>query len=802
MNKRSRAGSRQKIKAALLLAGCSCAGHTWAQAPAKTALAQDAAPEIGEIVVTAQRREQRLSEVPLSVQAASGEALRQAGITDSRALEQISPAVSFNSNYSTTTTTLVIRGAASIAQEGGIQPSVGVVIDGVPVARQGEFVADLADIDRVEVLSGPQGTLFGKNSTAGVINIISNRPKHQMEASFDLLGTFDGEIIPKAMVNVPVGDNVALRMNGYYHYIKPQIENLAGPDIHGQRSWGGQAKLLFDVSERTNILLSGSYNNFYSTFGNNFVVTPNSGPFGDFQRLVFGPIGWGVDVANQDTISYSRNRLYALVGELNSELSDNLSLVAIAGYRNSLNRTEIDVDAGPIGVNPGRGISPNPFGYPLEYVATEDDHQVERYKYWSQELRLAYSAPGIDVVAGAYYQDYKETRQLLLPFLLDGSAVPDVPVVTPAGARFFNSDELSTGLTDKTMAAFADVTYEIVPTVNLFGGLRYTHEKLRLTYRHDVFFNPATGFFNPITVTNTAPPVDTQNFISRRSDDNLSGRIGVQWQPTRSLNYYASYNRGYKGSAANQGRTAGSLVRAANDSSLALIDPEIAEAFEIGAKQRFLDGRLTFNLALYKQIIKNIQQTAVTQGISVDLINAGDLKIDGFEFVSTAQPFEGLNLSLGVVYNKARYSGHNFFPCGPSDTRGVGKCGINGLQDLDGQRAISSPKWKVVTSAAYETPMSEDLKLMLRVAYNWRSSIQFQLFEDPLTAQPAYGLLDASIGFGSIDDKWALTLFGKNLTNKFYYGNLNTGDGFIGQQFGNIPRDYKRYGGLRLTYKM
>ncbi|WP_157218935.1 TonB-dependent receptor [Flavisphingomonas formosensis] len=779
--------------AVLMLSTAYCGvAHAQDAAP-QTAQAQDG-QAAGDIIVTAQRREQRLSQVPLSVQAQTGEALTKAGVTDSRALEQITPALNFTAGYSPTTSSLVIRGAASLANEGGIQPSVGVVVDGVPVARQGEFVSDLADIDRIEVLSGPQGTLFGKNSTAGVVNIISTRPKRTLGASIELTGTSDEEVIAKGMVNAPVANGISARLVGYYHYIDPMIKNLAGPDLHGQKSYGGQAKLLFDLSDDVNLLLSASYNHSYSTFGNNFVITPNSEPLGTLQRAVFGPMGWGVDVVNQDTVSYNKNRLYSLTAELNADLSDDLHLVSITGYRNSNNKTEIDVDGGPVGVNPGRGYSPNPLGYPIQYVATNDDHQVEVYKYFSQEVRLAYSKSGLDIVGGVYYQNYDETRQLLLPFILDGAFALQNPAL--AGVPFFSNDILHTRLSDDTIAAFGDVTYAVTSTINVFGGLRFTNEKLKLNYDHDIFFNPATGFFNPITVTNTAPPVGNINFVSKRTDNNLSGRIGIQWKPRPNLNYYASFNRGYKGSAANQGR-------AANDAATALLKPEIADAFEIGAKQRFFDGAVSLDVAIYKQKIKNIQQTSIIGGVTVDLINAGALSIKGFEANLTARPIEGLALSAGLVYNDAHYSGKNIsFLCGPSATPGVGRCRADGTQDLNGQQAIGSPKWKVVTSASYDIPVGSDLKVNLRVAYNWRSSIQYQLQEDPLTRQPSYGILDASVALGTMDDRVQLTLFGKNLTDKFYYSNLNTADFFIGRQFGNIGRDYKRYGGLRLTYKM
>ena len=292
---------------------------------------------------------------------------------------------------------------------------------------------------------------------------------------------------------------------------------------------------------------------------------------------------------------------------------------------------------------------------------------------------------------------------------------------------------------------------------------------------------------------NTAPPVATVDFTTRRTDNNVSGRVGLQWRPRPNLNYYASYNRGYKGAAANLGRTV-------TGPAGALLDPEIADAYEIGAKQRFLDGQVSLDISLYDQTIKNIQQTALVTGITPSLVNAGSLRIKGIEVNAGLRPIPRFNLTVGAVYNDAKYSGDNFFPCGPSVTA---RCpnGPAGSQNLNGQQAIASPRWKVVTTASYEQPLADDLKGTVRVDYNWRSSTQYQLYEDPLTRQPSYGLLDASLTVGAADDRWQLSIFGKNLTDRFFYTNLNTSDFFIGKSFGNIGRDYKRYGGLRLSFK-
>jgi iron complex outermembrane recepter protein len=792
--------SRLAIVTAL---GCAMA---W-QAPAH---AQDAAPAPanapdasasqaipGEIIVTAQRREQRLIDVPLSVQAKTGAALTKAGITDGRGLEQVSPALSFESGYSPQTTSLAIRGVVSIANEGGIQPSVGVVVDNMPLARQGEVTLDLADIERVEILSGPQGTLFGKNSTAGVVNIVTKKPTDHFDAGYELTGTSDKEAIAKAYLNVPLGSIFSARVNGYYRYLTPKVPNSAGPDEFGQRAYGIQGKLLMDLG-RTTFLLTGSYNHEYDTLGALFVIKPLAGAVGALQQQVNPFIGFGETRIAQNTPSYNRAHEYSVIGELNSELSDRLKLTSITGYRSYRYIDEIDVDAGPTGGNVGSGLSPNPLGYPIGWYGYLDNHEGGTYRYFSQEARLAYSTSRVDAILGGYYQRYRETRFLRNPFLFDGSFAPGDPSL--AGVQFFNLTALNSRIKDDTAAVFGDVTVTILPTLKVFGGLRYTHEKLGLRYHRDTFFNPVDGFFDPITGINSAPPIEQLDITMQEATskhNNLSGRAGIQWQPSRNLNYYFSYSRGYKGPAANQGT---GVVSAATS----LLNPEIATAFELGAKQRLFDGKLDIDIALFKQKIKNIQQTSVRPGsVSIDLINAGALKTDGVEFNATGRPFPGLTLAAGVVYNHARYSGDVSFSCGPTAI-GAGTCENSpgpGLQSLDGKRAIAVPKWKVVTSGDYSYDLPGPYKLDFTVAYNWRSSIQYQLFEDPLTLGEARGILDASVGIATDNDRWQLTVFVKNLTNKFYYNNLNTVTA-IGLEYGNLPRDYARYGGIRLSYHL
>lgn len=785
----------------------------WAQssnAEAGAEAAQSANSDL-DIVVTAQRREQRIIDVPISMQAKSGEALAAAGITDGSMLEQISPALSFSAGYNAASTSLSIRGVSSVSSEGGLQPSVGVVVDGMPLARQAEVLTDLGDIERVEVLSGPQGTLFGKNSTAGVVNILTKQPEGSLASELELTGTSDQEILVKGMINTPITDIVALRTAGYYHYLDPLAENLAGKDLLGQRSYGARVRLLISPDSPITVLLTGTFNNNHSSFGASFVSIPLPGLLGEVQRqqnptpdILSVDNADGKLIVNQNTPSFVKMRSHELIAEVNSDLSDSLKLTSVTGYRKLRFTNGVDVDAGPNGGAVGSGlranpaIGPLPDQYPIGWYDRGDDTEGGTYEYWSQELRLALSEDDFDIVGGLFYQDYQESRSLRQPLLFDGSFAPGDPAL--AGITFLSENASQSKISDKTFAAFGDVTIKVLPSLSIFGGLRYTYEKVKVDYHRDAFFTPVGVGFDPVTGIVTAPPISTLNFggdDAKSTENELTGRAGIQYQPDRDTNIYASYSRGYKGPAVNQ--TTG-LTGPAN----AIIDPETAEAYEIGAKLRMLDGKLGLDLAFYSQKIRNIQQASIRPNTVIpDLVNAGDLKTKGFELNINARPLSGLQVNLGVVYNDAAYTGGVVFNCGPTLVR-ASACPDNpnpGFQIIDGKQAIGVPKWKLVSSADYEFAVGSGLKMGLRVGYNWKSNIQYTLFHDPLTLAPKRGDLDASISIGADDDSWQFTIFGRNLTDSFYFSGLNTVS-IIGDQSGQVPRDFHRYVGIKLNYRM
>lgn len=792
---------------------------------AQTAPAADP-PAVDDIVVTAQRREQRLSDVPISVQAITGEVMARRGIEDTRALGQISPSLSFAEAFTATASSVILRGVSSAAVAGGIQPSTAVVIDGVPTARQSEFITDLADIDRIEVLSGPQGTLFGKNSTAGVINIVTKKPAKHFEASAESGITTDDEYLFKGMVNVPFANNAAaLRINAFYRDQNPIVKNVSGPDAYGRKSRGVQGRLSYDVSDTFNALVTVGYTRSESTYTQQLLIDPITGALGDLQRSLFGAshIGRGRDTINQDAPGLNDIRTTSAVGELTWKPSDTFSVVSLTGYRNVHTYADNDIDSGPAGFVSGSGFH-GLGSYPIYPIYSGYDHFPVSWHYISQELRATYSNSRLTVIGGLFYQDFRENYNDNVPIIFDssyfngtyGSVTAGFEGV-PSGILFYQATNMFARTHDRTAAIFGDVTYKVTDTVSLFGGLRQTHENYRLDYSRRSYFSAigqivdgafvSYGNFDPITgalsadpTPNTeASPYSNIDILSKKVVNNTSGRIGAQWQPDRDLNFYASINRGYKGPAGDQG----SQVN--NVSAPALLDPEIATSYEIGAKVSLFDRRLAMQVALYNQTIKHIQQSStLPNSVLTQLINAGDLRSRGVEFNFQGVVSSRLRFDGGLAYTDAEYRG-GFFSCNQAQTPGVAPCtldnngdGVAETQSLTGQPAIASPKWKVLFGGTYTMPIDAGWNVALNVNYDWRSAIQYQLGNDPATREPHHGFLDASLSFFS-DGGWTAKIYGRNLTNEFYYNAIDHADYFIGKSYGRLARDYKRYGGLSVS---
>ena len=786
------------LRCRLLCCGALVSFASMAQAQEDASRQADAAGDevyaTGDIVVTAQRRDQRLTEVPISMQALMPQSLDRAVVVSSQDILNLTPSVNFTGGFAPTATSVAIRGISSTAIIGEVQPSTAVLVDDIALSRQAEFVADFNDIERVEVLRGPQGTLFGKNATAGVINIATKKPTGDFEGSFETGYTTDDQLLLRGMVNLPISDSVRTRFNAYRVDLSPIAPNRDPNHLRNWDrgfgaidNWGFAGKVAIDLSERADLLLSADYTKMRDSFGTTVILVPDSLPFlGAIQDAANVVAPRNDPFINRETVWESRAKAWGLSANLGIELSDDLALRSITGYRNYHYDGTGDFDSGPWGAVEGVGFLPNPLGYPIQSITRGNDGfplQPKATHYVSQELRINYSSGPIDIVAGAYVQWYtSQQKDNKVEYIADFGF----------GSGYF-SDLFNNKLSDDIYSVYSDVTYNFTDQVSIFGGLRYSIEKIKLDYDRASWLGAP---FDPVTFEPTTAPGSTLAFVTKGTQHNLSGRAGLRYAPSPDHSYYVSFNRGYKGPAVDTTQLASQAT--------AILKPEIVNAFELGMKHSLLDGRLLANLALYYQRVKDVQQGQVPPGTIISqLVNAGDIRAYGAEFDLVAKVSDAFRIEGGGSYTNAVYRKFNNI-CYPGQTAVQG-CDIStGRQDMSGAQAIGQPKWAFNIIGTYDVALSDSVPfdLFLRVGYNWRSKISYGLTNDPLRFQPSYGLLDATLGLTGKNDRWQLMLYGKNLTNEVYYTYLNESDNFIGRLSGNIARDSMRYGGVLLKISM
>lgn len=797
---------------------------------------QSRGQQLEEIVVTAQKREQNLQDVPISVGVMSAETLESRNIVGLPQLVQATPSLSFNDGFSPIATSLSIRGVGSYAYEGGIQPSVSVVVDGVSLARAGEFVQELADVERVEVLRGPQGTLFGRNSTGGALNIVRRRPTQAFEGSLEGSFTDDEDYLVRGVLSGPLSDKVRGRLAAFYRDFEGFIDNLfpggrSGETLGGTESYGFVGKLDVDFSEQVNLLVSADYRKaIHGLMPNATVVSEGFDLNGDgIDDRVFalgnGDAALGQAVLNDIyKVNVSKrsdqfeNESYGIGAELSWEIATGLALKSISAYREFTDDNNGDTDSTPADgnnlimpiVSVTTSIGPN---------GTKNTRGVDS-DYWSQELRLEKTGHALDWIVGGFYQKFNEQTRNEVPLLIidffnpafgpGGSAVGGTPAF---GDEFVltntpleNSNEL------KTWAVFADGTWHLTDRVDLFAGVRYTHEDLaiRLNNRRQFAilsrqaiaarFNPATGVLDVSGIPVFPAAADAVGSASN-SDGDLSGRFGLSWKATDTVNMYVTVTRGFVGAGANVGRT-GLLGNV-------FLDPSVADSYEIGMKSTLFE-RLRVNAAVFSMKVEDLQTSRLVPGTTeTEAVNAGNLKTRGVEADLTFVANDMFSIAAGLTWLDTEFE-DLVQPCyfGQVALGAAGGCtidtnndGIPNAQRIDGKPAVATPEFKYNVALDLAVPVAATgWNFYGSLGYVWQDDVNFDLKFDPLTVQKSYGLLDLTLGMRDHDGRYDVAVFGKNLTDEEYVLNASEAFGAIGRLFVRPARDGQRYFGIKLQY--
>lgn len=715
------------------LAICLASTAAWSvitPALAQSAPSAAAAPQeeqaggIADIIVTAQRRSEAAQSTPLAITALSGKALQSSGVSSVEGLSKSIPNVEFGRNAGDAK--IFIRGVGYDSVAPGGETRVAVYNNNVYQSRSQAVFTTLYDIDRIEVLRGPQGTLYGRNATAGAINIITADPGDHLNGYVSAQVGNYSLFQTEGAIGGPITDALGVRLagqtvdrGGYGHNIG------TGEPVNDAHSRTARltltAKLAENIKDR---LVVDYYNardhNFgYRYLGESFTPSEIADPRLDPANYVPIPVERGdrIPANPQDTAGLgplNHLRTYGLSNELNVDVSDALTITSVTGYRYLLSQIADSVYGG------------------VSDLAIQSIY--EKSDSFTQELRLSGDSGRLKYVIGGYYFYERHIANNRAPF---------------NGTLFGAQDRLyefyNAGGIEKTnaYAAFGQVDFKVLPQLTLSLGLRYSHETKDLTEFVSV---DTTNFYDnsvpiaPLLFPSTA--LVQQKSASWSSTD---PRISLSYQFSPRVIGYATYSQGFKSGGFNIGGTQPAF------------NPERIKDYEIGLKGDFLGGRLRTNVAAFYYDYSELQVNQ-TRGISLQTVNAASAKIKGVEAEITALPTANLRLTINAAYLDAYYT--EFLTDDPA------RLPLGGL-DLSGNRLNYAPKYKVGGSIAYTIPTSYGT-FTPTADVNWTDRVYFTAYNTSRLSQPAYANLDLSIRWVGNNPDWTGSLFVRNVTDKLY----------------------------------
>jgi iron complex outermembrane recepter protein len=694
--------------------------------------AEQTAEEGGEIVVTARRREERLVDVPIAVTAISGEELTRRGALDITDVGQAVPNVTLEASRGTNSTlTAFIRGIGQQDPVSGFEQGVGIYLDDVYLNRPQAAVLDIYDVERIEVLRGPQGTLYGRNTIGGAVKYVTRRlPQDfdlRLRATYGTYNQAEGVVTASAPLNeiVRVGGSIArLSRGGFGDNLTTGLENY-NKDI-----WAGRASLeLGGYGEPVFLRISADYTKDESNPRGGHRLIPGAFTGAPVLDNVFDSRGGLVD-PEQDVESYG----VAFNAEIN--LSDTLTLRSISAWRKDDSASPIDFDA----------LAPVDLDVPAFY----------RNEQISQEVQLLYDNGGaLSGLVGFYYLDAKADTQF------------DVRLCTTVpGLAAFTRANVDT----ETYAVFADASFDLTAQFSLSLGARYTWDERTASILRQNYLGGGSPVFGGAGTPFGAP---STNFTGSESYRKFTPRASISFKPTPDHNLYASYSKGFKGGGFDP-RGVGTNAPAAvpfqptNAEVAAFLsfDPETVDSYEIGYKGNLLDGALYVALAGFYadytdvQIPGSVACTVLVGGVPTPsfcgvVSNAGAATFKGLEFETVARLGGGFTLSGALGYIDAQYDEFITNIAGtPTDV-------------AEFRKVQNTPEFTANATASYATALGEgDLALTAGVSY--RSKVfQFEIPNEFLD-QEGFALFDASIVYTAPGDRWSIGVFGKNLLDEEY----------------------------------
>jgi iron complex outermembrane receptor protein len=757
--------------------------------------------QLEEVVVTAQKREEKLSDVPIAVTALTSEQIGAAFANNIEDLQSMVPSVSYRKGNTTRNSALTVRGIGTISFSIAAEPSVSTVVDGVVLGRSGQAFGDLYDLERVEVLRGPQGTLFGKNASAGVVNMTTKRPTEEFTGSVEAQLFQDNEYSLKASISGPLSDtargSLTILDKQFDGYVKNVFNNQM---TNGYDRSGMRGMLEFDISDDTSMLIIAEKYDAKDECCTDLELLPSGrNPASEAAPSSLGIVNGVADIdmdlrkVDHDLTTETLDSHTALSVQLNTAVGEH-ELTSITAYR-SWDNTEIrEGDFTSIAGDSNLPMWQAPFQL--------HDLGPQEWRQFSQEIRLASSAgEALEYQVGAFYMNIESERN----FTRDASCQNNAGQLDQAMTWYANETLTGTDLTAaladldayaaaegvscnandivsatafmstefNNWAVFGDGKYSINDSTRLLFGMRYTDDEV--SYSHNRASNDQYGRRG----VGVRPATENTNFDGSTSQTNVSGKFGIQTDLNADSMFYATATQGYKGPGFNI-----YYNFKANGDDAAPISEELSTSLEAGYK--YTSDTLILNAAIFQTDIEDFQanNSDCSDGACITrLTNAGDVSTEGVELDFTWAPMEHLTLSGGLAAIKAEIDKFN---C-PDPT-------ATSCSARSGLPVPFAPELKYSLMAQYVIPR-ENMDIIINGSFVHTDEQVAGLpgndgSQNPAALLPEHDMVNASIGFSFDDDRYRVSIVGKNLGDESYVSTYS-GDGFRYQ----VPRDASRYFG-------
>ncbi len=739
------------LTASVVASGAWAADAASASAPADGATASatssptgtsEIGSAVGEVVVTARRTTERAQDVPIALSVVTPQTLQQTGSFTLQDLEALTPSfTAYQSNARNSS--IGIRGIGVSSASDGLDTSVGVYVDNVYLGRPGMALEDLIDIDQIEVLRGPQGTLFGRNSAAGVLNVTTKKPSFDFGVDAEASVGNYGYNQERFSITGPLIDGIlAFRLTAFNTdrngYLTNTTTGLAGNSVGRD---GGRLQLLYTPTSNLSVRFIGEFSNEDDTCCVSSLKTVLPGSITAatgrtltaFSELGYTPVASLTSTGNNSPQDMRTNQ-YALSTEVNWNLGWG-NFTSISAERYWMFNPLQDSDNTPLDIIQVNVADTHDWQYSQELRLASNparfSWQAGVYLF-DQNLRDHYVLNQFGSQAGAFYTDYLRT------------ATPTAKAVSIAAGSQYIGDTRE--VTDSA-AAFGQANYELTDKLTLTGGVRYTYD-----HKHGLTDTSNVG----TPYTTTAIPF---NYNISVSDGNVSWLASASYKLNRDGLIYLSYSTGYQSAGLNLN----SYVT--NGTSLVL-QPEEVRDWEVGLKEALFDHRVIFNLDGFWTNLSGLQANIYpTNGAKSYLANVGNVLSRGVEAELTVAPVTGFTITANSSYNDAHYTSYANAPC---PVGGAAVC------NLTGRPVYEAPRYIANLLAEYRFDLGERLHPYIVGQYSYRSFAYGTVDDGPYTRIPGYPLLNGRVGTTFGGGRYDIAAWVENGLNKIYFLNLST----------------------------